>query len=247
MDSVNTRLLKIPKTMPSAIDSCLLHKGKRFPMFLTCLTTRTCVLGWTHTLITATTIDWLASTTVHARVALTCISELTPTARVPRWTCTSKTTILIRTCALIHARLRCTWITYHHHHHHQKYSLSMSLIYALNTHDPRSVGPCSLADTDRWIRRYRWRHTKHHSNRGCRHMGRLVGHARGVRVRLWMDAENLRVEQSKPEYPDGQMHWKLVASTAWQVAPFLQGWLAHGSIPPQRERDTLEKNRASDD
>ena len=39
------------------------------------------------------------------------------------------------------------------------------------------------------------------------------------------------MEQSKPEYPSGQIHWKELPFKAWHVPPFWHGWLAQGSIP----------------
>ena len=76
----------------------------------TCFTSRATKAARTHAYITTIDIRRLTGAAVHAWITLTCISNLTSTSTISRWTHTSKAAILSHATALIHAWLRSTRI-----------------------------------------------------------------------------------------------------------------------------------------
>ncbi len=102
------------------------------------------------------------------------------------------------------------------------------------TYDLHIVDHYSQVDIDKWIHQNHLPYMRHHSNKDYPHMDHLYSHISFLSVFLKTMRENLRVEQSNPEYPDGQIHWKLLPPRAWQVPPLRHGWLAQGSIPKKK-------------
>jgi len=64
----------------------------------------------TYALIAKIIVNSLACASIHARITLTCLTNITSSACKSRWTYATKTTVFLDAIALIHARLRSTRI-----------------------------------------------------------------------------------------------------------------------------------------
>ena len=110
----------------------------------------------------------------------------------------------------------------------RKHALQGSLSISYDLHN---VDHCIQVDTDKWIHQNHLPYTCRHWDKDWVYMDHLVlTYISSLHV-TFDDGIGLRIEQSVPENPDGQIHWNELPLSDWQVAPFRQGWLAQGSTP----------------